>query len=78
MGEISGQTFDRFGLPVVAENAQKAVSIDLKYLKEIPCVIGISGGLHRVEAIRGALTGKLIDVLVTDQNVAEKILENLD
>ena len=74
VGEISGQTFDRFGQTVTAEKAQKAVSIELKYLKEIPCVIGISGGLAKVEAIRGALAGKILNVLVTDQGAAEAIL----
>ena len=75
VGEISGQTFDRFGQMVTAEKAQKAVSIELKYLKDIPCVIGIAGGLAKVEAIGGALAGKLLDVLVTDQDVAEAILD---
>ncbi len=58
-----------------AAKAQKAVSIELKYLKDIPCVIGIAGGLAKVEAIGGALAGQILDVLVTDQDVAEAILD---
>lgn len=76
VGEISGQTFNHLGELVVSDKAQKAVSIDLKYLKDIPCVIGISGGMAKANAIHGALTGQMLDVLVTDHYVAEAILKS--
>ena len=37
-------------------------------------VIGVAGGGRKVEAIRGAMTGSLIDVLITDRFTAEKLL----
>jgi DNA-binding transcriptional regulator LsrR (DeoR family) len=76
VGEISGQTFDRFGRLVFAENAQKAVSIELEHLKKIPCAIGISGGIAKTQAIRGALTGQLLNVIVTDEDVAQALLKS--
>jgi deoxyribonucleoside regulator len=75
VGEICGQPFDRFGQPVASENTQRAVSIELKYLKEIPNVIGVAGGTHKAESIRGSLQGGLLNVLVTDQKVAELLLK---
>lgn len=75
VGEISGQIFNHRGQPVHSDKAQKAVSIDLKYLKEIPCVIGVAGGKIKTEAIRGALNGKILDVAVTDQYTAETLLK---
>jgi deoxyribonucleoside regulator len=76
VGEICGQTFNHLGQPVSSDKAQRAVSIELKYIKDIPCVIGVAGGLFKTEAIRGVLTGNLLNVLVTDQNVAEKLLKS--
>ena len=74
VGEISAQTFNQSGEEVVSAKAQKALSIELKYIKEVPRVIGVAGGIAKLNAIHGALKGKLLDVLVTDQNVAEALI----
>jgi DNA-binding transcriptional regulator LsrR (DeoR family) len=39
--------------------------------------VGIAGGKRKFEAIRGALRGKLINVLITDRRTAERLLENV-
>jgi DNA-binding transcriptional regulator LsrR (DeoR family) len=38
-------------------------------------VIGIAGGLNKVEAILGALRGGYIKILITDELTALKIVE---
>jgi DNA-binding transcriptional regulator LsrR (DeoR family) len=38
-------------------------------------VIGVAGGLHKAEAILGALHGGFLDVLVTNELVAIRLLE---
>ena len=45
---------------------------DLKY---IPKVVGVAGGLHKVPAILGALRGGFLDVLVTNELAAVRLLE---
>lgn len=75
VGEICGQPFDYLGQLVSSDKTQRAVSIELKYLREIPTVIGVAGELHKTEPIRGALNGKLLNVLVTEQKVAELLLK---
>jgi lsr operon transcriptional repressor len=37
-------------------------------------VIGVAGGLHKTEAILGALRGGYLDVLVTNEQVAHQLL----
>jgi len=39
-------------------------------------VIGVTGGPDKVESIRAALKGKLINVLITDDNTGKALLEN--
>lgn len=40
-------------------------------LKEIPLVIGVAGGEEKIEAIRAALEGGLIHVLITDEQTGD-------
>ena len=47
----------------------------LEQIREIPRVIGVAGGADKVDVIRAALRGGLLDVLVTDEESAEKLLE---
>jgi DNA-binding transcriptional regulator LsrR (DeoR family) len=74
VGEICGQTFNISGETVYSDKAQKPVSLDLKYIKEIETVIGVAGGAAKAMAILGALNGNILDVLVTDQQAAEVLL----
>jgi DNA-binding transcriptional regulator LsrR (DeoR family) len=76
IGEICGQPFDRIGQLVTSNKIQRAVSIELKYLKGIPTVIGVAGELYKTESIRGSLLGRLLNVLITNQKVAEQLLNN--
>jgi len=75
IGETCGQPFDRFGRQIVSDWSEQIVTIDLKHLTPIPVVVGVAGGLAKAEAIHGAVTGHLLDVLITDQQVAEKLLD---
>jgi DNA-binding transcriptional regulator LsrR (DeoR family) len=39
-------------------------------------VVGVAGGMHKFDVIRGALRGKLVDVLITDQRIARGLLND--
>jgi lsr operon transcriptional repressor len=53
---------------------QRIVGIELKDLQDIKQVIGVAGGEAKAEAILGALRGDHINVLVTDDGAAGKVL----
>ena len=54
----------------------RVVGISLDQIKSSPAeIIGIAGGEEKAEAILGALRGKIIDTLITDDKAAEKILK---
>ena len=72
-GDICMRLFDENGdLSRFAIN-QLVIGIDPGKFKHIPYSIGIAGGLHKVAAIRGAIRGRFINVLVTDEKCAEEL-----
>lgn len=72
-GDICMRLFDKNGdLSPYACN-KLVIGIELSKFKRIPYVIGIAGGVHKAEAIRGAICGRFINVLITDEKCAEEL-----
>jgi len=74
VGDIALRYYDKDGRLVPSVVDKRVVGLALDELRNIKTVVGVAGGLEKVEAIRGALTGKLIDVLVTDCFTARELL----
>jgi deoxyribonucleoside regulator len=74
VGDVLMRYFDAKGRQVPVSFGDRTVSLEFKRLKELPMVIGIAFGPGKVEAIRGAITGKIIHALVTDRATAEALL----
>src|SRR5258705_3757644 len=49
--------------------------MQLEQLRKVERSVGIAGGKRKFEAIRGALRGKLINLLITDRRTAERLIE---
>lgn len=75
VGDIVGQFYDIEGRMVETPLHRRTVAIPLEDVKKMQNVIGIAGGLSKVEAIRGALRGGYIKILITDELTALKIVE---
>ena len=75
VGDILGQFFDASGRVVPLPIHDRRIGIELSDLAQIPKVVGVAGGLHKVEAILGALRGRFLDVLVTNELTALRLLE---
>ena len=75
VGDICLRFFNRAGKPVATELNDRVISIELDVLRKIRRVVGVAGGQRKREAIEGALAGKWINVLITDFNTAEFLLQ---
>lgn len=75
VGDIVGQFYDVWGNIVDTPLHRRTVAIPLEDVKRMQNVIGIAGGLNKVEAILGALRGGYIKILITDELTALKIVE---
>jgi DNA-binding transcriptional regulator LsrR (DeoR family) len=74
VGDIALRYFDQVGLPVCSELDRRVIGITLEELKKVDRVVGVAGGRDKLAAIRGALLGKNINVLITDQHTAKELL----
>jgi lsr operon transcriptional repressor len=75
VGDILGQFFDAEGNVVELPIHDRRIGIELSDLMHIPKVVGVAGGLHKAHAILGALRGGFLDVLVTNELTAIRLLE---
>jgi lsr operon transcriptional repressor len=75
VGDILGQFFDAAGQVIKLPIHDRRIGIELSDLAQIPKVVGVAGGLHKVQAILGALRGGFLDVLVTNELAALRLLE---
>lgn len=76
VGDICLRFFDRDGAPVVTPLNDRVIGVDLTRLRLADRVVAVAGGKRKVAAIRGALAGRLVNVLITDVDTAERLLED--
>ncbi len=74
VGDICLRFFDASGTPVVTPLNDRVIGINLDQLRRVKRAVGIAGGKQKLSAIRGALRGRLINVLITDHFTAEHLL----
>ena len=75
VGEIVGRIYDKNGQTVDEDLRRKMIGISLDKIAKIPVRVGISYGKDKIEAIKGAIAGGLVNVLVTDVPTAELLLK---
>ena len=76
VGDILCHFFDREGHLLQTPIEDRLISTPLPRLKAMRNVIGLAAGAQKVEAIRAALLGGFLDVLVTDEATATLLLKD--
>lgn len=74
VGDICGQYFDQTGAYVPHQICERVVGLTIDDLRNVPYGVVVAGGLNKVEVIRAALRGRLMNVLITDYNTASALL----
>jgi deoxyribonucleoside regulator len=83
VGEINYQPFDRHGHLVRQDELEgltkRVIAVAAEHLRDMTrqhgkLVIGVAGARYKLEAIRGALLGRLCNVLITDEEVAQALV----
>jgi DNA-binding transcriptional regulator LsrR (DeoR family) len=75
IGETALRFFDAQGQPVMSDLEERVIGITLAQLRQVERIVGMVGGPDKRDVVRAALAGHLIDVLITDQFMADYLLK---
>ncbi|MFP3868542.1 MAG: fructose-1,6-bisphosphate aldolase/phosphatase [Desulfobacteraceae bacterium] len=75
-----GEPLTTFADPALKDLSQRMIGVSPMELRERAArpdryVVGVAGGLEKIEAIRAALQGKYLNILITDAYVAEALVQ---
>ena len=76
VGEINLRFMDANGIPIRSVLDSLVIGVKLEQLRRAERRIGVSGGASKHEALLAAVRGGWINVLITDQESAEYLLEH--
>ena len=74
VGDVALRFFDSEGKEVDTRLKELIIGVSPDQMMNIDTVVGIAGGVEKIDVIRGALAGKNIDVFISDSLTAEKVL----
>lgn len=73
-GDILGQFYDTNGDLLELSHHNRLIGTPLSVLRNMKHVVGVAGGTEKIDAIYGALKGKFIHTLITDEETALSLL----
>ena len=76
VGDINLRYFDSNGRLIESMLNDRVIGLTLDDIRQIETVVGVAGGEAKLDAIRGALDGSLVDVLVTDHVTGQRLLDD--
>lgn len=77
VGDICLRFYDAQGKAVSTSLNDRVIGLRLEQLRTVQRAVGIAGGERKTAAIRGALCGGWINVLITDRYTAENLLADI-
>ena len=75
VGDVLNHFLDINGKICYKNLEDRLIVISPEDLKKVPYKVAIAGGKSKAEIILGAIRGNYINILITDQEAAEKILK---
>ena len=74
VGDICLHYYDKNGHAVLQNDEDPVIGMELSKVKKCPNVVALAGGVEKIAAIKGAMSGGYIDVLITDYHTARGLI----
>jgi DNA-binding transcriptional regulator LsrR (DeoR family) len=78
VGDVSMHFFDDQGRAVTSDLDERILGISAETMRAIPRRVGVAGGARKYTAVRAALRGGWINVLVTDLDTGSRLVAEPD
>ncbi len=75
VGDICLRFFDREGVPVSTPLDARVIGMTLEQLRGVKRAVAVAGGTRKRTAIRAALQGGMVNVLITDRFTAQHLID---
>lgn len=75
VAECSGRLISADGRSVRSELDSRVLAVTLDQLKRTPTVIAVAQGEARADAVRAAISARIVSILVIDQSLATALLK---
>lgn len=75
VGNMNAYFFNKDGQKCLSPLNNKTLDMDIEQYKKIRYVMGLAGGKFKADAIFAALKGKIINIIVTDEETAKAIID---
>ena len=75
VGDLCLRFIDGCGKPVVTPLDERVMGMTLAQLGKVKRSVGIAGGQRKYEAIRAAVRGHWVNVLITDRLIGERLVQ---
>jgi lsr operon transcriptional repressor len=76
VGDVLSHFIDKDGNLIHTSVEERLLSTPLETLRQLDNVIGVAAGLQKVEAIRAALRGGYLDILITTEDTAVQLIDS--
>ncbi len=74
VGEVAGRAYDTDGRYLDSPLIARMMSFQVRCLRHARMVVGIACGKAKIEPLRAAIKGRIINALVTDESSARALL----
>ncbi len=78
VGDICGRFFDINGQAVATPFDNRVVGIALSDMARAAAAVGVAGGPDKIDPLIGALRGRHINVLISDEHTISQLIERLE
>jgi deoxyribonucleoside regulator len=75
VADVSYTFIDKEGKKADCRWNDRAITLDIEDMKNVPIRMGVAGGIEKAEAIATVMKGQIINTLVTDVITAQKLLK---
>lgn len=75
IGEVLAFIYDQSGKQCAQPYGERVVGLTIEELDSIPLRIGVAGSCAKAAAILGALRGRYLYTLITDEDAAKRVME---